>query len=504
MSDSFGKQVEQWIASAMPVAKGGEGSGRYPKGQHAEVATRLRQIAEKAKANDWNSPRTTSRLNTDALGRTYRPQYGSTAKGLVRIANYHIGTLATKLADAIEGDTSKPISQHIAEIRDQAKEMRQNALQNSMYDNFDIASDLKDKAEILGKLAGLVEKEFPTAPPTAVEPPSVDLGGYFGLSAVSKGGQGSGRYPKGSGLTTTPKVIGEVRGVDGRTFRVTAHVEPQTSRLGAGRPIISFYDYSQDPARFSENGQFVSNYYATTLAQKDPNTGLNLQGGVGVWQIPASELQEVMPLVDSIAQTDASHYLVRKGGAGSGRFPKGSGKNKSVSMGEIPAKFKDEDRFEFVNFDERNDASRRGSYLYSSQHNSITREESRLASLIEKIKVNGTNLGRVTSRNSRRSSDGNRFSRISSDNWAGVHVVGLDSGYNRPASLLVTITDGNKEEVSLAEQKERLAVIGEILAKKGYVGTIEKMPAKTVKGWKETTTFPPYYQLNITGKYRNY
>lgn len=185
--------------SLSKVRKGGQGSGRYPKGQHAEVATRLRQIAEKAKANDWNSPRTTSRLNTDALGRTYRPQYGSTAKGLVRIANYHIGTLATKLANDIESDTSKPISQHIAEIRDQASKMFSDASWNSSVDNYSTAQDLREKAEILGKLAGLVEQEFPATPETIDPQKFMDEHFIFANVGFKKGGAGSGRFPKGSG-----------------------------------------------------------------------------------------------------------------------------------------------------------------------------------------------------------------------------------------------------------------------------------------------------------------
>lgn len=112
------------------------------------------------------------------------------------------------------------------------------------------------------------------------------------------------QWTSGGGLTTTPKVIGEIKGVHGGPFRVTAHVLPDDAKYGAGRPIIAFHDASQDPEKFGEHGQFVSSYYAKTLADGNLNTGIDLQGDVPSWKIPADELQKVMPAIQEIAATD--------------------------------------------------------------------------------------------------------------------------------------------------------------------------------------------------------
>ncbi len=57
-------------------------------------------------------------------------------------------------------------------------------------------------------------------------------------------------------------------------------------------PLIEFWDTSADPAKFGADGQFVSRYYASTLALGDqwskPTGGLALQGGIPVWTVGAA------------------------------------------------------------------------------------------------------------------------------------------------------------------------------------------------------------------------
>jgi len=58
-------------------------------------------------------------------------------------------------------------------------------------------------------------------------------------------------------------------------------------------PLVEFYDatYAND-ARFDVGlGQFVSRYYATSLAESAG--GLNLDGGVAVWFVDADAMTEV-------------------------------------------------------------------------------------------------------------------------------------------------------------------------------------------------------------------
>lgn len=55
-------------------------------------------------------------------------------------------------------------------------------------------------------------------------------------------------------------------------------------------PMIEFYD-----ARYphTENGQFVSRYYITTLLEGNDNRGLCLDGGIPDWNIDAQAMNTV-------------------------------------------------------------------------------------------------------------------------------------------------------------------------------------------------------------------
>lgn len=193
--------------------------------------------------------------------------------------------------------------------------------------------------------------------------------------------------------------------------------------------------------------------------------------------------------------------VVAKGGEGSGRYPKGSG----TPMGHTPDKFK-ADKFEFVHFGEQDKQSNqfitnrgrgRGwvqTVANHSQNTGIAREASRLTTVISSISVEGSRLGGAA-RNG------------TSDHYRGWFRFSVDQQgtyTEEGASVTVRIKPRKDEELSLLAQKQELMVLGQALAEKGYVGTLEKMPARDVYwGGEVTATNPPYYRLNITGKYRN-
>ncbi len=56
-------------------------------------------------------------------------------------------------------------------------------------------------------------------------------------------------------------------------------------------PLVEFYD-----ARYkhTEDGQFVSRYYLSTLLETGSSEGINLQGGVPDWYIHADGMTPVM------------------------------------------------------------------------------------------------------------------------------------------------------------------------------------------------------------------
>lgn len=57
-------------------------------------------------------------------------------------------------------------------------------------------------------------------------------------------------------------------------------------------PLVEWYDASADPQRFGELGQFVSRYRLSTLTDTPAPGGLNLHGGVPVWQVSAVNVAE--------------------------------------------------------------------------------------------------------------------------------------------------------------------------------------------------------------------
>lgn len=74
-------------------------------------------------------------------------------------------------------------------------------------------------------------------------------------------------------------------------------------------PLIEFYDFTHRTPRrrspaglpeFGPRGQFVSRYFARTLAEHREGTGICLDGGVSVWSIDATTFQPVLELARAI------------------------------------------------------------------------------------------------------------------------------------------------------------------------------------------------------------
>ena len=99
----------------------------------------------------------------------------------------------------------------------------------------------------------------------------------------------------------------EVTGVDGRRFSV--RTVRRGMRYGLNDvlthdrddPLIEFYDASQSAEKFGPRGQFVSRYFASTLAGHVG--GLSLHGGVAVWTVPAAEMAAVVAWARRIARS---------------------------------------------------------------------------------------------------------------------------------------------------------------------------------------------------------
>lgn len=64
-------------------------------------------------------------------------------------------------------------------------------------------------------------------------------------------------------------------------------------------PLIEFYDQSVNLKSWGPRGQFVSRYYASTLAERSPY-GLNLLGYVPEWKIDAAAMEPVRELARSL------------------------------------------------------------------------------------------------------------------------------------------------------------------------------------------------------------
>lgn len=60
-------------------------------------------------------------------------------------------------------------------------------------------------------------------------------------------------------------------------------------------PLVEFYDYTYAGQKtFGPRGQFVSRYYAQTLAQHKLGLGLSLDGGVPAWTVDGEALRLVL------------------------------------------------------------------------------------------------------------------------------------------------------------------------------------------------------------------
>jgi hypothetical protein len=63
----------------------------------------------------------------------------------------------------------------------------------------------------------------------------------------------------------------------------------------AGDVLVEFYDASQDPKKFGPRGQFVSQYYLSTLrGGGSQRFGLSLHGGVPEWTVSAKNVQDAI------------------------------------------------------------------------------------------------------------------------------------------------------------------------------------------------------------------
>jgi hypothetical protein len=63
-------------------------------------------------------------------------------------------------------------------------------------------------------------------------------------------------------------------------------------------PIVQFFDRRYN---FSENGQFVSSYYISTLINRDKKDALCLQGGVPDWNISAASMSLVVSWLEEFS-----------------------------------------------------------------------------------------------------------------------------------------------------------------------------------------------------------
>lgn len=68
-----------------------------------------------------------------------------------------------------------------------------------------------------------------------------------------------------------------------------------TDSLVANKPMVEFYDATQDRAKFGTRGQFVSRYYIETLRERPagPAAGLILDGGIAEWRLDGNAMEQV-------------------------------------------------------------------------------------------------------------------------------------------------------------------------------------------------------------------
>lgn len=93
-----------------------------------------------------------------------------------------------------------------------------------------------------------------------------------------------------------------VRNTNGREFLV--RVVRKGDRYGLDdclthdkpEPLIEFYDLKYAGTKFGERGQFVSRYYASTIAKHVPGVGLDLHMGVDGWKVDGPAMVAVINL----------------------------------------------------------------------------------------------------------------------------------------------------------------------------------------------------------------
>jgi hypothetical protein len=120
---------------------GGQGGGR-----HDEAVGHLRTLQQTAAAGQGRGVR----RSTDALGRHFKAApYGSTISGHVGLQNWRIAGEAKALADKIDQDRSKSVEEHLNDARNGVAQLRQEAVQNSKFDNYDTAKGLREQAAVL-------------------------------------------------------------------------------------------------------------------------------------------------------------------------------------------------------------------------------------------------------------------------------------------------------------------------------------------------------------------
>lgn len=74
-------------------------------------------------------------------------------------------------------------------------------------------------------------------------------------------------------------------------------------RLTADRPLVEFWDMTQDPDKFPD-GQFVSRYWLKTLLTRELHP-LILDGGVAGWTVTADDMALVLGWLNGLLMTAA-------------------------------------------------------------------------------------------------------------------------------------------------------------------------------------------------------
>lgn len=196
MSDSFSKQVEQWIASAITVEKGGSGSGRYPAGSGGGYTTgdlemsatsqpnaieygNTNEIEQAANEHIQLQQECAAKSKDESLPRQVQLAYGQAALNH-SMANHFARRAAEALADDKGAETDRISSQtHSAIIH---------------------AIDASEQAAQSTVDAIILHAKFdPTELPEQWEGMDIVKQGR----KVRKGGAGSGRFPKGTSQGTS-------------------------------------------------------------------------------------------------------------------------------------------------------------------------------------------------------------------------------------------------------------------------------------------------------------